>query len=46
MLAAMSAFSFLTGPTAADSWPAARVLAGMSAVPVGHAIDLAFFLSQ
>ncbi|GLV29749.1 hypothetical protein TomTYG75_22680 [Sphingobium sp. TomTYG75] len=43
MLAAMSAFSFLTGPTAADSWPAARVLAGMSAVPVGHAIDLAFF---
>lgn len=43
MLAAMSAFSFLTGPTAADSWPAAPVLAGMSAVPVGHAIDLAFF---
>lgn len=43
MLAAMSAFSFLTGPTTADSWPAARVLAGMSAVPVGHAIDLAFF---
>ena len=43
MLAAMSAFSFLTGPTAADSWPAAPVLVGMSAVPVGHAIDLAFF---
>ncbi len=43
MLPVMSAFSFLTGPTAADSWPAAPVLAGMSAVPVGHAIDLAFF---
>lgn len=43
MLPVMSAFSFLTGPTAADSWPAAPVLPGMSAVPVGHAIDLAFF---
>lgn len=43
MLADMSAFSFLTGPTAADSWPTTSVLAGMSAVPVGHAIDLAFF---
>ena len=43
MLPAMSAFSFLTGPTAADSWLTAPVLAGMSAVPVGHAIDLAFF---
>jgi hypothetical protein len=43
MLAHMSAFSFLTGPAAADNWPAAPVLAGMSAVPVGHAIDLAFF---
>ncbi len=27
----------------ADSWPMAHVMAGMSAVPVGHAIDLAFF---
>ena len=43
MLADMSAFSFLTGPTAADCWPMAQVMAGMSAVPVGHAIDLAFF---
>ncbi|HKY82986.1 MAG TPA: DUF2336 domain-containing protein [Sphingobium sp.] len=43
MFADMSAFSSLTGPTMADSWPVARVMAGMSAVPVGHAIDLAFF---
>lgn len=27
----------------AGSWPMARVMAGMSAVPVAHAIDLAFF---
>ncbi len=26
----------------ADCWPTSRVMAGMSAVPVGHAIDLAF----
>ena len=43
MLADMSAFSSLTGPIVADSWPVAQVMAGMSAVPVGHAIDLAFF---
>lgn len=43
MLADMSAFSFLTGPTAGDCWPMAQVMAGMSAIPVGHAIDLAFF---
>lgn len=43
MLAGMSAFSFLTGPTAGDCWPMAPAMAGMSAVPVGHAIDLAFF---
>lgn len=43
MLAGMSAFSSLIGPTMADSWPMARAMAGMSAVPVGHAIDLAFF---
>lgn len=43
MLADMSAFSSPIGPTMADSWPMARVMAGMSAVPVGHAIDLAFF---
>nr|WP_242123124.1 DUF2336 domain-containing protein [Sphingobium sp. Sx8-8] len=39
----MSAFSSLIGPTMADSWPMAQVMADMSAVPVGHAIDLAFF---
>ena len=43
MVADMSAFSFLTGPIAADGWPMTRVMAGMSAVPIGHAIDLAFF---
>lgn len=43
MFADMSAFSFFTGSSAADNWPMARVMAGMSAVPVGHAIDLAFF---
>lgn len=43
MLACMNAFSSLIGPTMADSWPMAQVMAGMSAVPVGHAIDLAFF---
>lgn len=43
MLHRMSAFSSLIGPTMADSWPMAQVMAGMSAVPVGHAIDLAFF---
>jgi len=43
MLADMSAFSSLIGPTQADCWPMAQVMAGMSAVPVGHAIDLAFF---
>lgn len=39
----MSAFSSLTGAAAADSWPVAGVLPGMSAVPLGHAIDLALF---
>lgn len=43
MVAGMSAFSPLTGPRVADGWPMARVMAGMSTVPVGHAIDLAFF---
>src|SRR3546814_16051284 len=43
MLAGMSAYSSLIGPTRADCWPMAQVMAGMSAVPVGHAIDLAFF---
>lgn len=43
MLTGMSAYSSLTGTAMADSWPMARVMAGMSAVPVGHAIDLAFF---
>jgi hypothetical protein len=39
----MNAYSSLTGAAMADSWPMAQVMAGMSAVPVGHAIDLAFF---
>ncbi len=39
----MNAYSSLTGAVMADSWPMAQVMAGMSAVPVGHAIDLAFF---
>ncbi|MEK7343784.1 MAG: hypothetical protein AABZ73_08175 [Pseudomonadota bacterium] len=42
----MSATSTLTGTGMAGSWPMARVMAGASAVPVGHAIDLAFFLSE
>lgn len=41
MLHRMSAFSSLAGSTVAGSWPMARVMAGMSAMPVGHAIDLA-----
>lgn len=43
MLTGMSAYSSLTGTAMAGNWPMARVMAGMSAVPVGHAIDLAFF---
>jgi len=43
MLSCMSAYSSLAGSTMVDSWPMADVMAGMSAVPVGHAIDLAFF---
>ena len=43
MLHRMSVFSSLAGSTMTDSWPMTRVMAGMSAVPVGHAIDLAFF---
>jgi hypothetical protein len=43
MLVGMSAYSSFTGTTMAGSWPMARVMAGMSAVPVGHAVDLAFF---
>ncbi|MCP1471445.1 hypothetical protein J3E64_003152 [Sphingobium sp. OAS761] len=39
----MNAFSCLAGTTMADSWPMARVMAGMSAMPVAHAIDLALF---
>nr|WP_022682186.1 DUF2336 domain-containing protein [Sphingobium bisphenolivorans] len=30
----------------ADSWPMARVRPGMSAVPIDHAIDLAFFFPE
>lgn len=43
MVAPMSAYSSLTGAAMMDSWPMARVMAGMSAVPIDHAIDLAFF---
>ena len=43
MLDGMSAHSSFTNMAMADSWPLARVMAGMSAVPVGHAVDLAFF---
>lgn len=39
----MSAHSSLTGTVMAGSWPMARVMAGLSAVPIDHAIDLAFF---
>ncbi|EQB34121.1 hypothetical protein [Sphingobium ummariense] len=42
MAGRMNAQSSPAGTMTADSWPAARVLAGLSAVPVGHAIDLAF----
>lgn len=41
----MSATSTFTGTVMAGSWPMARVMAGASAVPIGHAIDLAFFFS-
>ena len=43
MLPVMSAHTSLAGSIMADDWPMANVMAGMSAVPVGHAIDLAFF---
>ena len=43
MLPGMSVHPSLAGSIMADSWPMANVMAGMSAVPVGHAIDLAFF---
>jgi hypothetical protein len=43
MVPAMSAFSPFHGLRGADGWPMARVMGGMSAVPIGHAIDLAFF---
>lgn len=43
MLLGMSALSSFTGPIITDSWPMASVMPGLSAVPVGHAIDLAFF---
>lgn len=37
----MSVYSSPTGM--ASDWPMARAVAGLSAIPVGHAIDLAFF---
>ncbi|MFZ2998496.1 DUF2336 domain-containing protein [Sphingobium sp.] len=39
----MSVYSSLHGAALADNWPMAQRLAGLSAVPVSHAIDLAFF---
>jgi hypothetical protein len=42
MLHRMNAFWSLAGTTMADGWPMAHVMAGTSAVPVSHAIDLAF----
>ncbi|MCI4589551.1 hypothetical protein MOK15_05525 [Sphingobium sp. BYY-5] len=33
----MSAHSSLAGSTVADSWPMTCVMAGLSAMPVGHA---------
>ncbi len=42
MLHRMNAFWSLAGTTMADGWPMAQVMAGTSAVPVSHAIDLAF----
>ncbi|BAV64184.1 hypothetical protein [Sphingobium cloacae] len=38
----MSAYPTLAGSILADCWPMTRVMAGLSAVPIGHAIDLAF----
>ena len=38
MLAGMSAFSSLIGPTQADCWPMAQVMAGLSAVPVARGL--------
>lgn len=46
MVATMSAFSPLNGPGMAGIWPVARVREGMSAVPLDHAIDLAFFFPE
>lgn len=43
MLHCMNAFSSLAGAMMADGWPMARVMAGLSAVPISHAVDLAFF---
>lgn len=42
----MSAHPPLAGMIMADSWPMARVLAGASAVPMGHAIDLAYLFGE
>ncbi|MGE4324231.1 MAG: hypothetical protein AB7E60_14540 [Sphingobium sp.] len=41
MFAGMNDHPFLTGSSLADNWPMTRVMAGLSAVPVGHALDLA-----
>lgn len=43
MVPLMSVFSALNSAAFADDWPMAPTLAGMAAVPVSHAIDLALF---
>ena len=45
MVPRMSVYSSLHGAAIADTWPMAQRLAGLSAVPVAHAIDLALFFS-
>ncbi|BBD97890.1 hypothetical protein SAMIE_1013910 [Sphingobium amiense] len=42
----MNAFSSLNGMGMAGGWPVAQVMAGASAVPLGHAVDLAFFFER
>ncbi|MDI1295524.1 MAG: hypothetical protein PSY12_06500, partial [bacterium] len=42
MLIGMNAYPSPAGSTLADGWPMTRVMVGLSAVPVEHAIDLAF----
>lgn len=46
MVADMSAFSTFAGTAMAGGWPMARVMAGPSAVPMGHAIDLSHYFPE